>query len=272
MKEYCLVPKPTVDRHLVHAVSDPPPANGNDNTNKINDKSILEPPPDVSTLNENTVMSGGGPAGGACERGRGGGGGCCGGRGARGAGNRRAGGRSLIISRCVPHKKKNKNAGQCDSGCQPNAGMNISLPSIALEKLGKTTSPNNRNTSVNPSLEHLVGIFFKASQQEYAKSLLEFYRQQSLIRWDELGQIQSPVPGLNILDVIKYFASSSSFSIKEKELLKILHNFAPVPYDYIRNSAAKRYLTGVHKAGGNVKGKPIAVLTSVQRKMRWNPY
>jgi len=258
MKEYCLVPKPTVDRHLVHAVSDPPPANGNDNTNKINDKSILEPPPDVSTLNENTVMSGGGPAGGACERGRGGGGGgCCGGRGARGAGNRRAGGRSLIISRCVPHKKKNKNVGQCDSGCQPNAGMNISLPSIALEKLGKTTSPNNRNTSVNPSLEHLVGIFFKASQQEYAKSLLEFYRQQSLIRWDELGQIQSPVTGLNILDVIKYFASSSSpsFSIKEKELLKILHNFAPVPYDYMRSPAAKRYLSGVHKAGGNVKGK-----------------
>lgn len=285
MKEYCLVPKSTVDRHLTHLVSDLT-SNGND-TNKINDgvnKNILESPPDIAMAAKNTAINGG-HANDSCHSG----GGCSerGGRGGRGgcertrcrdvcAGNRRGGGlvRSLIIPRSTFRKKINKkNVRKCRRSAA-NEAMTVPLPSAALQRLEKATPGNNQNTPINPSLEHLVGIFFKTNQQDYAKSLLEFYRKQSLIRWDELGQIQSPITGLNILDVIKYFASSSShsFSVKEKELLKILHNFAPLPYDYMRSPAARRYLTGVHKAGGNVKVKPMSALMSAQSKMRWNPY
>lgn len=119
----------------------------------------------------------------------------------------------------------------------------------------------------------MVGVFFKNTQQDYAKSLLGIYQQQPLIRWDEMGQLQSPVSVLNILDVIKYMTSATSLSLKEKDLLRLLHSFAPIPLEYVRNPTAKRFLSGRdYKGGGSTKSMPAFASKHMRKKMRWNPY
>lgn len=89
-----------------------------------------------------------------------------------------------------------------------------------------------------------------------------------------LGRTQALFLGFNILEVIKYMASSSSssFSLKGEEILRLLHSFGLAPLEYVCNPIAKRFLTGVHKAGGNMILTPAVTLKHVKKKMHWNPY
>lgn len=87
-----------------------------------------------------------------------------GGSGDEGRGPRCGGtaGKPLIVPGLIPRiRKKWEKEENCNEECCHNT-MTVPLPAAVLQRM----SANNTPKSSNPSLDHLVGIFFKTTQQD----------------------------------------------------------------------------------------------------------
>ena len=105
----------------------------------------------------------------------------------------------------------------------------------------KSTYSNPIAISENPTLENLIDLSFEDKHRKYASSVMKYFRDHPLIKFDSEGKILSPVPGINIIDVVKFFITSKgSFFTKEK--IKILNDFIKIPSYYIRHKTARNYL------------------------------
>ena len=123
-----------------------------------------------------------------------------------------------------------------------------SMPSLPLPLARpKTRAPSPVS---RPSLELQLPAFFSDTLLPYASALMNYYRNQSLLQWDETGNITAPFSGLNIIDAITVFSKAKGGVPKsQKPMYRMLQSFAPIPLSYIKNISLKSILKGTSRAG-----------------------
>ena len=120
-----------------------------------------------------------------------------------------------------------------------------SLPLPLAQSRARAPSPAAR-----PSLETQLPAFFSESLLPYASALINFYRNQSLLQWDQSGNITAPFSGLNIMDVIAVFSRAKGAVPKEQRAMyRMLQSFAPIPLSYIKNASVRSLLSGTAREG-----------------------
>ena len=115
---------------------------------------------------------------------------------------------------------------------------------------------------VDTTFDDTAKILVNNADRQYADGILSFLRKHPLIRWDSSGNMMSPITGVNIFDIIRFWVTrNSSFDSEKIEDLKMLVKLTGLPKSYIKNPKAKKVLF----KGGN---SPL----KVKQNIKWDPY
>ena len=99
---------------------------------------------------------------------------------------------------------------------------------------------NNEQFDTNPSLTRILAISFRdPGERDAAEAILQWLSSQPQVRWDESGNIYSPIIGLSMISYLKYMVQGendfSGFKLRpcERELVKVLNTIIPIPKPFI---------------------------------------
>ena len=120
-----------------------------------------------------------------------------------------------------------------------------------LDQISSTSSNNNKKRSYthqkNPSLDNIVPLMFKNGEIQYVRSILHHYNTYfpHVVKWNDSGELYSPITNVNILRVVKYYISndlnstiSKDKAIKDK--IAIMESVAPISNDYLRHKTVQK--------------------------------
>ena len=92
----------------------------------------------------------------------------------------------------------------------------------------------------------LVDKGFDLNYQPYAKGVLNYFKNNSNIIWDEMGYLQSPFQGYNIITMIHKLTDSKGYLDSEDiPFYKMLISMGNIPLDVIMNVDVKKQLRGI---------------------------
>lgn len=104
----------------------------------------------------------------------------------------------------------------------------------------------NRGEYMNPDLENLLDLKFPPTSVRYAKALLSLFKNKSHIKWDEMGNLITPIDGYNLVDMIKKMVQEKSLlELNELPFYKMLTTTASIPLELIKNNQVRGQLLGV---------------------------
>lgn len=102
--------------------------------------------------------------------------------------------------------------------------------------------PAQGKTQGNPSLEKLIPLIFKPQHIPYVESILNHYNTTygNTVRWNDSGELYSPVQNINILRVIRYYLLNDVSDLETKTKIEIMESIAPLNHDYIQHKSLKK--------------------------------
>ena len=126
----------------------------------------------------------------------------------------------------------------------------------------KTLSHNIINIQENPNIEGLIQIHFGTNLRENALSLFKIMKNEGSLKWNEKGDLLSPINKYNILDILKDLLKNN-VKLTEEQLadyhyLLSITNILP---EYIKNRKIIKLIRGGEK---KLKGG--------QDRLRWISY
>ena len=106
--------------------------------------------------------------------------------------------------------------------------------------------PPIKIADAKPDLSILVDKGFDLNYQPYAKGVLNYFKNNSNIIWDEMGYLQSPFQGYNIITMIHKLTDSKGYLDSEDiPFYKMLISMGNIPLDVIMNVDVKKQLRGI---------------------------
>lgn len=93
----------------------------------------------------------------------------------------------------------------------------------------------------NPVIQHLIDLRLKLKDYDFAVSLLNYFNTTGLVKWDEEGNITSPVTGINIVDDVIGRMCTPKLLFPEDKLpiAKLFYSLTSTPKNLFRNVDAK---------------------------------
>ena len=111
-------------------------------------------------------------------------------------------------------------------------------------------------SEADTALDEALKIILKPTEYHYANLMLPLLRKHPLIRWDSSGNMLSPIRGVNIVDIIRYWLNRNN-NIDSNKIpdLRMMVKLIDLPPSFIKNPKAKAQL---FKGG--------------KKKIKWDPY
>ena len=152
-----------------------------------------------------------------------------------------------VIPTKTPHKDKKKTIQNIE-----NFLDRVTTPKENI-KLGTKTLP------VNPSLNAIIPMVVKDTHIPYALAILNHYNDKypHIVRWNDAGELYSPVTNINILRIIQYYLTNDVTDAETKYKIGIMNTIAPINSDYVRHGSAKK-----------AQRKKIFSSTSTRKRLR----
>ena len=136
----------------------------------------------------------------------------------------------------------------------------------AIAKKDPLPLPVKQQPVNNPDLDFLLDMSFTKALTQYAKSFLNYLKNKPNIAWDEMGYLQRPFSGYNVVNMMKKLISSNtSIEVDELPFYKMLISLSSIPYEAIRNTDAVNQLKGIKAQKKKPRGASL-------RGNGWNPY
>ena len=115
---------------------------------------------------------------------------------------------------------------------------------------------------VDTSVENAMKILLTPAEQQYAHGIISYLRKHPIMRWDNNGDLLSPITGVNLFDIIRYWVNkNSSFDKRKIPDLRMMVKLIGLPETYIKNGRARKQLF----EGGTLPSK-------VKPRIKWEPY
>ena len=101
----------------------------------------------------------------------------------------------------------------------------------------------------NPSLDHFIDSrFVTLSEKDRAKSLLLYFKRAPDVKWDENGNLLSPLTDYNIIDIISQLiqtkTSKKGMPQHRVDAYRLLLNVAGLPKEFVQSGQVKTKLYG----------------------------
>ena len=140
-----------------------------------------------------------------------------------------------------------------------------SPPRPAL-KIQNTNSNSNNNITrrkkINPNIHNMLNIKIGGKEMTRAKLILKHFENSGDVRWNEDGDLYSPINAYNIVDIIRdlvYKTANPKMSLQKKADVKNLISVSSLPLHYINNTEFLKYMNRgeeeVRKGGSTVRNK-----------------
>ena len=130
----------------------------------------------------------------------------------------------------------------------PSSSTTTDLPippeALVTAFLGKSPHPPSEGELTPPFDEVISTQLDTPHETEPARIILEYFRKSPIIRWTEQGVLTSPVPGVKLIELLKYLIRPL-YPVSQLRLtsFKRLHRIVPFPLHYIRSENALKDLT-----------------------------
>lgn len=136
----------------------------------------------------------------------------------------------------------------------------ISLPETKIAQ--QNVKKESLTSEVDTSIEDAVKILFKPSVQQYVDGIISYLRKHPIIRWDDTGNIVTPIQGVNLFDIIHFWVTqNSNFDSSKIPDLRMMVKLIGLPKTYVKNTKARKQLF----TGGNLQ-------SNFKSRFRWEPY
>ena len=130
----------------------------------------------------------------------------------------------------------------------PSSSTTTDLPippeALVTAFLGKSPHPSSEGELTPPFDEVISTQLDTPHETEPARIILEYFRKSPIMRWTEQGVLTSPVPGVKLIELLKYLIRPL-YPVSQLRLtsFKRLHRIVPFPLHYIRSENALKDLT-----------------------------
>ena len=140
----------------------------------------------------------------------------------------------------------------------PVTPAHLSVPPELLIK-GKIGSDSSSSypSSSTPSFHDKISMQLHTPLETVpSEIILEFLKRSPIVKWNEDGVLISPVPGLNLIQLLKYLIRPGyTVTPSESSLIMNLNRIIPFPLDYIRNQLAINDIIKSNNSTSNKKNK-----------------
>ena len=137
-------------------------------------------------------------------------------------------------------------------------------PALKIQNMYSNSNNNIiRKKKINPNIYNRLNIKIGGKEMTRAKLILKHFENSEDVRWNEDGDLYSPINAYNIVDIIRdlvYKTANPKMSLQKLADVKYIVNVSSLPLHYINNTIFLNYMNGeeeeeVRKGGSTVENK-----------------
>ena len=134
-------------------------------------------------------------------------------------------------------------------------------PPLKIQNMNNNNSNNNiHKKKINPNIYNMLNLKIIGKEMPRAKLILKHFENSEDVRWNEHGDLYSPINAYNVVDIIHdlvYKVGTDKIGSQKLDDMKYIVNASSLPLHYIKNTNFLKYVTGqeeeVRKGGSTVE-------------------